>query len=966
MALAGAIVSSLASPAQAQQNPSPGTGTGLWGEYFDNFDFTGNRPTRLDPTVDFQNFQVTGIGTPTGLPATMTDHNTYVVRWQGLVEGPVGSTGNVTFALRADDGCRLWVDGKLVIDLWKQGGIPARGSPQGTATIPMAVGELHFVRAEMYEEGGGDGCGLDWTHAGAVAAIAVPMINMYPQVATPRFLTAPGAYANSVVVRIVCDTIGSDVVLRYSTGADILTAVDGLPYTGPIVVSANTTVKARAFRASMPLATGFQSQAVYTVTDTTAPAVTRIQSIAAQELLVTFSEPLTAASANTAGNYTLDGGATVSAAAIQPNLVSVKLTTAGLVAGTDYVLTFPNAMPDRAAAPNSMAAGTARALTHRPPNATNLVDWYRFDEAAGLVAADSSGSATGGNAGALVPAAVEPPVWVEGVIGSALYFNGVNNEVDTAAGLEGVLGATCSVSFWSKTDSKGYTSTTDLNGIVGINDGAAMDVKYGYFNGSGQLAASVGDGATVTSAAINDGNWHHVVITRDSTTGVINLYIDGGAPITATSGTGLKTLTFNKIGAIMGGATAALHHVGTLDEVRFYNAVITQTDVYDLYNSPPVVNAGPDQLVPGGTLVATLAGTSITDDGLPAPSALTWTWTKVSGPGTVTFAPAAAGNGASANVTATFGSVGTYVLRLTASDGRLRSSDDVTIDLPQIAVNPSTGLVTAENPAAPNHTTFFDIQFVNPPSSAVTVTVTSNTPAEGWVSAPNLTAPIASAPSITFVVDTAFAINSGSPNIRIVVTGQQDFRDDNDQPYTVTVTTTGPVGYTVTRVVNLTNLDNDTAGVTVTVPGGSLVVNEQGATFATFTIQLNSIPSAPVTFNLAVTPVEVLPMASVTLSQNTVTFPANATALNPVTITVTAIDDTAIELTRVYTILITQNFPSLDFLYAPINPPDVTVTVLDNEAIPTLTKVWGCGLLGMEAFLPLGLAALWRRRRRIA
>ena len=69
-----------------------------------------------------------------------------------------------------------------------------------------------------------------------------------------------------------------------------------------------------------------------------------------------------------------------------------------------------------------------------------------------------------------------------------------------------------------------------------------------------------------------------------------------------------------------------------------------------------------------------LAG-SAADDGQPnPPGKLSLQWSKVSGPGSVTFtAPTAAATQAE------FGGVGVYVLRLTASDGALTSSDDVQI-----------------------------------------------------------------------------------------------------------------------------------------------------------------------------------------------------------------------------------------------------------------------------------------------
>lgn len=88
-------------------------------------------------------------------------------------------------------------------------------------------------------------------------------------------------------------------------------------------------------------------------------------------------------------------------------------------------------------------------------------------------------------------------------------------------------------------------------------------------------------------------------------------------------------------------------------------------------NQPPTANAGTDQTVllsPGAQLNG-----SCSDDGLPQ-GTLTTIWSKVSGPGTVTFT--------NPNITvtrATFSAVGTYVLRLTAGDGALNATDELTI-----------------------------------------------------------------------------------------------------------------------------------------------------------------------------------------------------------------------------------------------------------------------------------------------
>jgi PKD repeat protein len=100
--------------------------------------------------------------------------------------------------------------------------------------------------------------------------------------------------------------------------------------------------------------------------------------------------------------------------------------------------------------------------------------------------------------------------------------------------------------------------------------------------------------------------------------------------------------------------------------------IVLTVDPPSAANQPPVVNAGPDQMI---TLpaIATLSGT-VSDDGLPTGSALTRSWSKVTGPGSVTFS-----NATSLNPTATFSAAGTYTLRLTASDGKATTTDDMIV-----------------------------------------------------------------------------------------------------------------------------------------------------------------------------------------------------------------------------------------------------------------------------------------------
>ena len=144
------------------------------------------------------------------------------------------------------------------------------------------------------------------------------------------------------------------------------------------------------------------------------------------------------------------------------------------------------------------------------------------------------------------------------------------------------------------------------------------------------------------------------------------------------------TATFSQAGTYVLRLTAYDGSLTTADEVT-----VTVTDPA-APNQPPGVDAGIDQSVVRPA-AATLDGT-VTDDGLPnPPGAVTTTWTKTSGPGTVTF-----GNPAAVDTTATFSQAGTYVLRLTANDGALTASDEVTVTVTdQTSACPTAGTTQA-------------------------------------------------------------------------------------------------------------------------------------------------------------------------------------------------------------------------------------------------------------------------------
>lgn len=85
---------------------------GLLAEYFDNVTLAGTPLfTRIDPQIQFQ--WTLFSPDPKRLP-----NEFYSARWTGKLRGPV--TGKVRIGVDGNDGYRLWIDGVLVIDNWRQ------------------------------------------------------------------------------------------------------------------------------------------------------------------------------------------------------------------------------------------------------------------------------------------------------------------------------------------------------------------------------------------------------------------------------------------------------------------------------------------------------------------------------------------------------------------------------------------------------------------------------------------------------------------------------------------------------------------------------------------------------------------------------------------------------------------------------------------------------------------------------
>ena len=167
---------------------------------------------------------------------------------------------------------------------------------------------------------------------------------------------------------------------------------------------------------------------------------------------------------------------------------------------------------------------------------------------------------------------------------------------------------------------------------------------------------------------------------------------------------------------------------------------------------------------------------------------------------------------------------------LNASDVSVTNIDNETS---VITVTPTSGLTTTEA----GGTATFTIVLTSQPTADVTIDLTSSNTAEGTVTpaSVNLT-----------------PANWNLPQT-VTVTGVDDPQVDGNITYTIVTapaTSTDP-NYSGRNAsdVSVTNLDNDTAGITVT-PTSGLTTSEAGGT-ATFTVVLTSQPTADVTIGLS-------------------------------------------------------------------------------------------------------------------
>ncbi len=115
------------------------------GSYYSGTNFDYFLKSQNDPEIDFEWFN----GSPQGVPV-----DSFSVRWQGTLN--LAEASWYTFYTTSDDGVRLWVDNKKIIDKWLV------QSPHTYSTIRWLTAGNHDVTVEYFENSGGAMVQVAW------------------------------------------------------------------------------------------------------------------------------------------------------------------------------------------------------------------------------------------------------------------------------------------------------------------------------------------------------------------------------------------------------------------------------------------------------------------------------------------------------------------------------------------------------------------------------------------------------------------------------------------------------------------------------------------------------------------------------------------------------------------------------------------------------------------------------------
>jgi hypothetical protein len=223
-----------------------------------------------------------------------------------------------------------------------------------------------------------------------------------------------------------------------------------------------------------------------------------------------------------------------------------------------------------------------------------LVAWWKFDEAEGDEAADSSGNnfigTLSGN-----------PQWQPsgGKVGGALSFDGVDDYLDCGSDPSLNVANAVTVAAWIK-----LSESVDDQKIVSNQDDLSGGYKFGIFSNKVELEIRDSGNVPTQNRLVEGGTvlesdtWYHLVGTYCQG-GAIKTYVNGKldreVPVVSLLATSTGTL---KIGREPFGDMYLFN--GLMDEVSIYNYALSEADVAEIYSGKSPLAVAPTAILAAG------------------------------------------------------------------------------------------------------------------------------------------------------------------------------------------------------------------------------------------------------------------------------------------------------------------------------------------------------------------------------
>ena len=226
--------------------------------------------------------------------------------------------------------------------------------------------------------------------------------------------------------------------------------------------------------------------------------------------------------------------------------------------------------------------------------------YWQLSDASGATAAadevDANLGTTNGTYSNVTLGAAGP---LAGSSATAAGFNGSNSSVSLPSGLI-TDGTNVTIELWFKAASStasGVLFSYDADALSNSNGNSDHHDPALYVGGNGELYGELWNGSVDplhTSASVDDGNWHHAVLTASSTSQ--SLYLDGALVGTLSGQIDQQNMTVDTVGAgfWQGGWPNAYITVGptiTNPAIGYFSGAIGQVAVYPHALGQPAISA---------------------------------------------------------------------------------------------------------------------------------------------------------------------------------------------------------------------------------------------------------------------------------------------------------------------------------------------------------------------------------------